>query len=408
MIRSGDDDAGVPAYNGQLFAADGFPGSELLEEAAITNARLAPALAAIAYETDRAGEPGLDYAGLQIGHLGAIYEALLSLRLTRAPEDLAYEAKPRHLPPCAVAGEEPEVTRRDLYYQSEAGGRKAGGVFYTRHEFVRHLLKHSLEPALDAHLERVREELGRNPDRGSPLALRLLGAGSGDGQCPLPHGSARRDGRSLRRFLAEVSGIPGVKEQLDELRREDLPGVRQPEDGDLLRRLILKRCIYGVDVSPMAVEVANVTLWLASFVPGLALSWLDANLKCGDALIGVVDPSIVGEGRQRRPRRTREAIQRGIVATAPRTTATLLAGAPVRAAMQRATEMQQELATIPDRTPEEVAQSREMAASAARDHIGAAERLRPVDCGATRPEWCETGAGNRFGSHHRTPRSAVA
>ena len=362
MMRSGDDDAGVPAYNGQLFAADGFPGSDLLEEAAITNAHLAPALAAIAYETDKADEPGLDYAGLQIGHLGAIYEALLSLRLTRAPEDLAYDAKGDFYRP-AVAGEEPEVTRRDLYYQSEAGGRKAGGVFYTRHEFVRHLLNHSLEPALDAHLERVREELGRNPAEAARLLFDFSVLDPAMGSAHFLTAALDVMADRFGRFLAEVSGIPGVKEQLDELRREDLPGVRQPEDGDLLRRLILKRCIYGVDVSPMAVEVGNVTLWLASFVPGLALSWLDANLKCGDALIGVVDPSIVGEGRQRRPRRTREAIQRGIVATAPRTTATLLAGTPVRAAMQRATEMQQELATIPDRTPEEVAQSREMAAT---------------------------------------------
>ena len=362
MMRSGDDDAGVPAYNGQLFAADGFPGSDLLEEAAITNAHLAPALAAIAYETDKADESGLDYAGLQIGHLGAIYEALLSLRLTRAPEDLAYEAKGDFYRP-AVAGEETEVTRRDLYYQSEAGGRKVGGVFYTRHEFVRHLLTHSLEPALDAHLERVREELGRNPAEAAHLLFDFSVLDPAMGSAHFLTAALDVMADRFVRFLAEVSGIPGVKEQLDELRREDLPGVRQPEDGDLLRRLILKRCIYGVDVSPMAVEVANVTLWLASFVPGLALSWLDGNLKCGDALVGVADPSIVGEGRQRRPRRTREAIQRGVGATAPRTAATLLAGAPVRAAMQRAKEMQQEIATIPDRTPEEVAQSRGMAAA---------------------------------------------
>ena len=228
---------------------------------------------------------------------------------------------------------------------------------------MRHLLTHSLEPALDDHLERVREELGRDPTEAARLLFDFSVLDPAMGSAHFLTAALDVLADRFGRFLAEVSGIPGVKEQLDELRREDLPGVRQPEDGDLLRRLILKRCIYGVDVSPMAVEVANVTLWLASFVPGLALSWLDANLKCGDALIGVVDPSIVGEGRQRRPRRTREAIQRGIVATAPRTAATLLAGAPVRAAMQRATEMQQKLATIPDRTPEEVAQSREMAAT---------------------------------------------
>ncbi len=136
------------------------------------------------------------------------------------------------------------------------------------------------------------------------------------------------------RFLAEEPGLPGVREQLDQLRRHDLPGVRRPDDGDLLRRLILKRCIYGVDVSPMAVEVANVTLWLASFVPGLALSWLDGNLKCGDALIGVADPTVVG-----------------------RSDSPLLTGEAVRKAMERASDVQRSAATIPDRTPEEVARS---------------------------------------------------
>ena len=95
-------------------------------------------------------------------------------------------------------------------------------------------------------------------------------------------------------FLAEIGGLPAIAQQLSELNEADAPSVQRPEDGDLLRRLILKRCIYGVDLSPMAVEVANVTLWLASFVPGLALSYLGSNLKCGDALIGVADPSVVG------------------------------------------------------------------------------------------------------------------
>ena len=361
MIRTGDEDAGVPPYNGQLFAADGFPGSELLEEAAITNTRLAPALAAIAYETDKADAPGLDYAGLQVGHLGAIYEALLSLRLTRAPEDLAYDDKRDvYRPP--RAGETPEVTRRDLYYQSEAGGRKAGGVFYTRREFVLHLLKHSLAPALDAHLERVREALGRDRDEAARLLFDFSVLDPAMGSAHFLTAALDVMERRYTDFLAEVNGIPGIKGQLDELRRDDLPGVRQPDARDLLRRLILKRCIYGVDVSPMAVEVANVTLWLASFVPGLALSWLGSNLKCGDSLIGVADAEVVGEAPLRRQRRSRDAIQRGIPVTAPGTAATLLAAAPVREAMERAAVIQREIAENPDRTPEDVHRSEELAA----------------------------------------------
>ena len=361
MIRTGDEDAGVPPYNGQLFADDGFPGSELLEEAAITNTRLAPALAAIAYETDKADAPGLDYAGLQIGHLGAIYEALLSLRLTRAPEDLAYDDK-RDIYRPPRADETPEVTRRDLYYQSEAGGRKAGGVFYTRREFVLHLLKHSLEPALDAHLEEVREALDSDAGEAARLLFDFSVLDPAMGSAHFLTAALGVMERRYKRFLAEVNGIPGIKGQLDELRRDDLPGVRQPDDDDLLRRLILKRCIYGVDVSPMAVEVANVTLWLASFVPGLALSWLGSNLKCGDSLIGVADAEVVGEAPLRRPRRSREAIQRGIPVTAPGTAATLLAAAPVREAMERAAVIQREIAENPDRTPEDVHRSEELAA----------------------------------------------
>ena len=95
-------------------------------------------------------------------------------------------------------------------------------------------------------------------------------------------------------FLAEIEGLPGISKQLSELTQEGAPASNPPDAADLLRRLILKRCLYGVDISPMAVEVANVTLWLASFVPGLALSYLGSNLKCGDALIGVADPHVVG------------------------------------------------------------------------------------------------------------------
>ena len=134
MVGTGDRSAGVPAYNGSLFATVGFPGSALLERAEIADVYLAPALAAIAYETDKPDAPGLDYAGLQIGHLGAIYEDLLTLRLTRAPEDLAYDSRQDMFRPVR-AGEQPEVIRAQLYYQAATGGRKAGGVFYTRHEF---------------------------------------------------------------------------------------------------------------------------------------------------------------------------------------------------------------------------------------------------------------------------------
>ena len=293
MVRTGDRSAGVPAYNGSLFAADGFPGSALLERAEIADVYLAPALAAIAYETDNPDAPGLDYAGLQIGHLGAIYEALLTLRLTRAPEDLAYDSRQDMFRPVR-AGEQPEVARAQIYYQAETGGRRAGGVFYTRHEFVDHLLSHSLLPALDDHLAEVKKVAQQDPTEATRRLFDFSVVDPAMGSAHFLTAALDMLADRIKLFLAEVGGLPGIAQLLSELSQDSGPLSQQPEDGDLLRRLILKRCIYGVDLSPMAVEVANVTLWLASFVPGLALSYLGSNLKCGDALIGVADPSVVG------------------------------------------------------------------------------------------------------------------
>ena len=336
MVRTGDRSAGVPAYNGSLFAADGFPGSDLLERAEIADIYLAPALMSIAYETDKPDTPGLDYAGLQIGHLGAIYEALLTLRLTRAPEDLAYDAKRDVFRPIQ-AGENPEVTKAQLYYQAETGGRKAGGVFYTRHEFVDHLLNNSLLPALDDHLAEIGKVADRNPDEAAQRLFDFSVVDPAMGSAHFLTAALDMMADRIEIFLAEVGGLPGIARQLSELSQDNSAVSQQPEDGDLLRRLILKRCIYGVDLSPMAVEVANVTLWLASFVPGLALSYLGSNLKCGDALIGVADPSVVG------------------ASDSP-----LFTGQAVRNAMEQAAKLQREQAAIPDRTPEEVKRSEEL------------------------------------------------
>src|SRR5205814_10517329 len=57
-------------------------------------------------------------------------------------------------------------------------------------------------------------------------------------------------------------------------------------DINLLKRHVLKRCIYGVDLNPMAVELAKVSLWLDAFTLGAPLNFLDHHLRCGNSLIG--------------------------------------------------------------------------------------------------------------------------
>lgn len=62
--------------------------------------------------------------------------------------------------------------------------------------------------------------------------------------------------------------------------------VSQLDDRHIVRRMVLKRVVYGVDKNPMAVELAKVALWLHSFTVGAPLSFLDHHLRCGDSVVG--------------------------------------------------------------------------------------------------------------------------
>lgn len=136
-------------------------------------------------------------------------------------------------------------------------------------------------------------------------------------------------------FLADHPLKPVIK-MLDDLRAEAKWDGRI-EDGDLFRRLVLKRCIFGVDLSGMAVEVAKVSLWLASFVPGLSLSYLGHNLRQGDALVGVADVGVLED--------------LGPLFTSH-------PGSPIPRALMRAREVAGRISAGLDRTPEEVEESR--------------------------------------------------
>ena len=72
---------------------------------------------------------------------------------------------------------------------------------------------------------------------------------------------------------------------------------------------MIGRCIYGVDINPMAAELAKVSLWLEALEPGKPLSYLDQNIRVGNSLLGVT-PALLAEGlpdaafkpdRRRRP-----------------------------------------------------------------------------------------------------------
>ncbi|MCD6416145.1 MAG: N-6 DNA methylase, partial [Planctomycetes bacterium] len=98
----------------------------------------------------------------------------------------------------------------------------------------------------------------------------------------------------LAAMLNKYAGSP-VFERIWDDRRKIVESLREQgieadegklTDENLLRRMVMKRCLYGVDLNPLAVELSKLSLWLHAFTAGAPLSFLDHHVKCGDSLIG--------------------------------------------------------------------------------------------------------------------------
>ena len=326
-MRNGNPAWDVPAYNGALFASRDFDGAELLEQIELKDPEFAKVLLAVGQ--DQETRRGADFSTLEIAHIGHTYESLLSLRLSLTERAVRYDGRlDRYV--VANTRDSAEVKPGGLLWQTHQGGRKSGGVYYTPVEIVRHLVRRAVLPAYERHLEEVAEIAKVDP---SGAARHLLSFAVVDPACGSAHflvQVAETLAERTIRFLAEHP-LPSIVEALDRLRGGATGGV-EIDDVSLLRRLLVKNCVFGVDASPMGAEVATLSLWLASFVPGLALSYLGRNVRVGDSLIGVADPNTVGSEGD-------------------------LFGDQVRRQLEMATEIVCEMAEIDDRTPQEVAES---------------------------------------------------
>lgn len=326
-MRSGNPAWDVPAYNGALFAAKDFAGAELLERMELRDPEFGRVLAAVGHDAEQGS--GVDFSTLEIAHIGHTYESLLGLRLSLADRPLRYDAK-RDRYVSAPSPGAAEVTPGGLLWQTHAGGRKGEGVYYTPVEIVRHLVKGAVEPPFKKHLAQVADQAKTDPEAAAKLLLSFAVVDPACGSAHFLVQVADALAEMTVRFLAEHP-LPPLLDGLERLRSRASPGVAC-EDAALLRRLIVKHCVFGVDRSAMGVEVAALSLWLASFVPGLSLAYLGRNVVVGDALIGVGDP-------------------KPLLDEAP------LFREPLRQALNEAAAAVHKLAEIDDRTPEEVAAS---------------------------------------------------
>jgi hypothetical protein len=286
-VEIGNTEWGVPAYDGGLFSVVS-PAGAALALITLPDAAFEPVLDHLLLIDTPDGPLGpVDFRALGVREFGTIYEGLLESELSVAEVDLALDAKGNYLP---RKGHQPvEVAAGAIYLHDRSGARKSSGSYFTKSFAVEHLLDRALEPALDEHLKRL-DALDETDAAEALFDFRVADIAMGSG-----HFLIAAIDRIEKRIADYLSRRPlaGVRAELADLRgaaeKELGADGGQPviEDSQLLRRLIARRVIYGVDLNRLSVELARLSIWIHTFVPGLPLTVLDHNLVHGNALVGV-------------------------------------------------------------------------------------------------------------------------
>ena len=221
----------VTPFNGQLFSPAHAPlaDSLVLDDAAVRTVMLA-----LTTRASVRGRQRITYADLGVEQLGGVYERILDY----APERTA-------------RGQGPLTLRR-------IGRRKATGTFYTPRPLTEFLVRRALAP------------LVHNLTAAEILALRVLDPSMGSGAFLV----------AACRYLAsayESALIADGGHSASDFDERDRAGFR---------RTVAQRCLFGVDINPMAVQLCRLSLWLATLARDRPLTFLDHHLRAGNSLAG--------------------------------------------------------------------------------------------------------------------------
>jgi hypothetical protein len=244
IIDRGSPPLEVATFNGGLFDPVRHP---FLERHTVGDGHLQEAVDMLA----RVDGQFVDYRDLAERHLGTIYEGLLEYHLEALD---------------GVAREEGWT----VALLNDKGERKATGSYYTPDYVVKYVVEETVGPVLREAVEDARSD-GEKVE--AVLALNVLDPSMGSGHFLV------EVTEYVARFLVEL-GVTPQAGQVD--------GGADPGEAELAhwKRRVAQSCVYGVDLNPLAVDLAKLSLWLATVAKDRPLSFLDHHLRCGNSLVG--------------------------------------------------------------------------------------------------------------------------
>ncbi|MEO9029003.1 MAG: N-6 DNA methylase, partial [Ktedonobacteraceae bacterium] len=289
-INQGNKRLGISTFNGGLFDTrkHGF-----LEHNIVGDLSLADAIDQLARapegEKDFSEKTVIDYRDLSERHLGTIYEGLLEYTLHMASETLAELRSTSKVVPVAEASPK-DIARiyqpGDVYLVTDAGERKTSGSYYTPDYIVKYMVEQTLLPVLKQATEGHEQDSERIA---AILAINVLDPAMGSGHFPV------EVVEYIARYLVELGVQPEGKSESE-------------ADMTYWKRRVAQHCIYGVDFNPLAVELAKLSLWLATAAKGYPLNFLDHHLRPGNALIGAWLAEVATEHPKEKLARMRQAV----------------------------------------------------------------------------------------------------
>ncbi|MEV4808707.1 Eco57I restriction-modification methylase domain-containing protein [Micromonospora avicenniae] len=255
--ENGRPELGLPGLGGLFDASDA---DAPLRGLSLSNDYLLTAVRHLSLVRDAGSRRwrSVDYRNLDAEELGSIYESLLELVPKHSAVDRTFEL-------VELAG----------------NTRKTTGSYYTPSSLIDCLLDSALDPVIDDAVKRGEQAatVAGQPEPNEAIVDELLSLTVCDPACGSGHflvAAARRIAKRVAAFRERnpEPTVDAVRHALHE---------------------VVARCIYGVDLNPMAVELAKVSLWMEALEPGKPLSFLDAHIKCGNALIGAT-PTLLKRG----------------------------------------------------------------------------------------------------------------
>ena len=302
ILDEGSPPLSVATFNGGLFDPKRHP---FLEQYAVGDQHLQQAIDQLA----RVGGQFVDYRDLAERHLGTIYEGLLEFHLEKIET-------PDH--------------GWTLDLKTEKGERKATGSYYTPDYIVKYIVEETLGPVLG---KAAADAVTEQEKIAAILNIKVLDPAMGSGHFPV------EATEYIARFLVE---------------HIERPPTDAGDEADLAywKRRVAQSCIYGVDLNPLAVDLAKLSLWLVTVAKNRPLSFLDHHLRCGNSLIGahLADLRMGTSGVKKSWKKTQPVLVQGADVAQPM----LFDDESLRQAMTTAVDMMWSIESSPAQTVAEV------------------------------------------------------